>query len=428
LKRKVFKKITGILFSLIILTVYMLPGVQSVLSLPNEIYIPDGSEKVFEFNLPVNVEISGDSVGVLEINGTSLKEQNEYSLNEPLTITAQAESSADISLSLFGLIKLKDIKIVTSESKSIIPGGIAIGVALYTQGAVVVGMSNINDIDGDSVNPAKSAGLLTGDVITEVNGTEVEDSDQLSELIGELNGEAIKMTVTRESGQKVITVKPVKDSSDGKYRIGVWVRDSTAGVGTLTYYDPGNNTFGGLGHAITDVDTGMLLTVKQGEIVRSRIVGVTKGEEGVPGELHGTFNLAEEKLGKIISNTEFGIYGQAYDTIENELYNTPVLVATHDEVETGPATILCSIDDNGIQEYSCEIIKVNQQSVPSQKGIVIEVTDSRLIEKTGGIVQGMSGSPILQNGKIVGAVTHVFINDPLKGYGMFIEWMLGISS
>ena len=201
------------------------------------------------------------------------------------------------------------------------------------------------------------------------------------------------------------------------------MRDSTLGVGTLTFYDPASGKFAGLGHAITDVDTGKLLTVKDGEIVKSDILEVVKGEEGEPGELRGSFGQNDEVIGTISKNTEYGLYGNTQKQMQNGIYGA-LPAAKRDEVKVGEATLLCTLDDSGVKEYSCKIVKVNSQDSPEQKSFVVQIDDERLLETTGGIVQGMSGSPVIQNGKIVGAVTHVFINDPTQGYGIYLDWML----
>ncbi|MEI6100486.1 MAG: SpoIVB peptidase, partial [Eubacteriales bacterium] len=207
------------------------------------------------------------------------------------------------------------------------------------------------------------------------------------------------------------------------YRLGVWVRDSTAGVGTLTFYDQETGGYGGLGHAITDLDTGEELSVREGEIISSNIIDVVRGQAGMPGELKGYFN-ANNGIGSILKNSEFGIYGLCYNKITNPLYPDGIYVAKQSEVHEGPAKLLSTVDDKGVKAYDCTISNVVLQNEPTQKSFLITITDPELLKKTGGIVQGMSGSPVIQDGKLIGAVTHVFVNDPTKGYGIYIEWML----
>ena len=195
-------------------------------------------------------------------------------------------------------------------------------------------------------------------------------------------------------------------------------------MGTLTFYDPASKKFAGLGHAITDVDTGKLLTVKDGEIVESEILEVVKGEEGEPGELRGSFGSNDEVIGYIKKNTDYGLYGNAAGELENKLYHNAIPAAKRDEVKVGDATLLCTLDDSGVKEYSCQIVKVTPQNSPAQKSFIVKIDDEELLGITGGIVQGMSGSPVIQDGKLIGAVTHVFVNDPTQGYGIYLDWML----
>jgi len=219
-------------------------------------------------------------------------------------------------------------------------------------------------------------------------------------------------------------VTPAQDSLDGQYRLGVWVRDSTAGVGTLSFYDPSDNRYGALGHAITDIDTGTNLTVRDGAVLFSDVVDIVKGQKGVPGELRGSFLRDQRVFGDITSNNDFGVYGDYTIAPEQPLYPNGLPVGTRQSVHLGAATILTTLDSQGVKEYAIEITHINSQDTPSTKSMNIRVTDPVLLEKTGGIVQGMSGSPIIQDGHLIGAVTHVYVNDPTQGYGLFIEWML----
>jgi stage IV sporulation protein B len=224
---------------------------------------------------------------------------------------------------------------------------------------------------------------------------------------------------------------PHRDESTGKYRIGAWVRDSTAGVGTLSFYGepaPGHGVhYGALGHAITDADTRQVLTIGKGEIMEADVVEVRKGQAGLPGELKGSFLSRQTVLGTITRNDQLGIYGPLSRVPAHPLYPEGLPIGRKDAVHTGKATILCTVDAEGMREYDVEIVEVNRQSSPAPRSMVVKVVDEALLRKTGGIVQGMSGSPILQDGRLVGAVTHVFVNDPTMGYGLFIEWMLGES-
>jgi len=423
MKIKVRKTIiSGAIFLLLVAALYILPGIINIDSLPDHIFLSNGITKKLEISGPVKLHISNDSLDVLSLEGTTLGE-GTYSLNQPITIEPRQDGTAQLSFEVLG-IPLKTVTVTVDNNKKLIPGGESIGVMLYTKGALVVGASDIVAENGKRVNPAKDAGLKSGDVIEKVNGATIEDAENLSELVNELSGETIKLEIERNNVTQEINITPVKDSEDGVYRLGIWVRDSTAGVGTLTFYDPSSNRFAGLGHPITDLDTGELLSVKNGEIIVSDIIEISKGYNGEPGELKGNFNTHKAKLGKINENTTFGIYGDAYENISNPLFTEPLSICPREEVQLGAAQILTTIDDKGVRAFDCEIVKLNQQNEPEAKSLVIEVTDPELLEKTGGIVQGMSGSPIIQNGRIVGAVTHVFVNDPKMGYGLYIDWML----
>lgn len=396
----------------------------AISDVPSEIFLMDGNSQTLQVGFPFELELEEgeQSVSAVTVRGDSLKDKKSYSLSEPLVISGQEEGKCNAALKVFG-VKVKDIQITVLEEVMLVPGGQSIGVMLHTKGALVVGSMNITSKTGEPVNPAKVAGLQAGDIIEKYNGEEIKDAAHLSELINQDEEGAARLSVRRGDQNLELTIYPVQDAEDGLWKLGVWVRDSTLGVGTLTFYDPASGKFAGLGHAITDVDTGKLLTVKDGEIVKSDILEVVKGEEGEPGELRGSFGQNDEVIGTISKNTEYGLYGNTQKQMQNGIYGA-LPAAKRDEVKVGEATLLCTLDDSGVKEYSCKIVKVNSQGSPEQKSFVVQIDDERLLETTGGIVQGMSGSPIIQNGKIVGAVTHVFINDPTQGYGIYLDWML----
>lgn len=396
----------------------------AISDVPSEIFLMDGNSQTLQVGFPFELELEEgeQSVSAVTVQGDSLKDKKSYSLSEPLVISGQEEGKCNAALKVFG-VKVKDIQITVLEEVMLVPGGQSIGVMLHTKGALVVGSMNITSKTGEPVNPAKVAGLQAGDIIEKYNGEEIKDAAHLSELINQDEEGAARLSVRRGDQNLELTIYPVQDAEDGLWKLGVWVRDSTLGVGTLTFYDPASGKFAGLGHAITDVDTGKLLTVKDGEIVKSDILEVVKGEEGEPGELRGSFGQNDEVIGTISKNTEYGLYGNTQKQMQNGIYGA-LPAAKRDEVKVGEATLLCTLDDSGVKEYSCKIVKVNSQGSPEQKSFVVQIDDERLLETTGGIVQGMSGSPIIQNGKIVGAVTHVFINDPTQGYGIYLDWML----
>lgn len=398
--------------------VYFLPAVRSYSNIPNEIYIQKGMQKAIDLGLPVRADV--DAAGVISLSGDTLAQAT--GMQSPLVIDPIESGDATIELSLFGL-PVKTLKVNVSDEVMVIPGGQSIGVTLFTNGALVVGITGIEMENGSTANPAREAGMLPGDVIVSINGETVENADHVSRIVDQSEG-TLNVVVDREGRKLDLSVSPITDYKTGKLRLGVWVRDSTAGVGTLTFIDPNKRWFGGLGHAICDLDTGSVLSVKEGEIYYSEVIQINKGENGVPGEIKGYFSSASGNMGLILKNTDYGIYGTLYDSVKLDELAEPIAVARPDEVVLGPAKILSTIDHEGVKEFDCEIIKINNQSTPEQKSLVIRVTDKELLEKTGGIVQGMSGSPIIQNGKLVGAVTHVFVNNPTKGYGLFADWML----
>jgi stage IV sporulation protein B len=306
------------------------------------------------------------------------------------------------------------------------PGGQPIGVKLNTKGVLVVALSDIEGDSGKISSPAATAGVQIGDNIIKINNIEVNHAEDVTRLINLENKPEITLILERKNNTKSfeIKVKPTLDCTDGKQKIGLWVRDSTAGVGTLTVYDDKTKKFAGLGHPITDADTGTILSVSDGIILSSNIVSIKKGTKGNPGELRGLFVEDGKIKGEIIKNTECGIFGNGNKSLINSKFNKPMRIGIKSEIKEGKAQILTTI--NGIEPelFDIEIQKLLPQSTSGSKSMVIKITDAKLLEKTGGIVQGMSGSPIIQNNKIIGAVTHVLINKPDTGYGIYIEWML----
>ena len=272
-------------------------------------------------------------------------------------------------------------------------------------------------------SPAKSAGIEVGDIILKINGNKVETSKELIENVKSSESNLVKLSIVRESKEIEKEVELIDEKDDG-YKIGLWVRDSTAGVGTMTFYDEKTGKFGALGHPVTDGETNEPFAIKEGDLLKSSIISVRKGEKGTPGELRGIFQDEESPIGKIEKNTQCGIFGEGNKNACNYIEHKPMHVASRDEIVLGKASILTTIDEEGPKEYEIEIVKLFQQEEPGPKSMIIKITDENLLSKTGGIVQGMSGSPIIQNGKIIGAVTHVLINKPDVGYGIYIDWML----
>lgn len=302
----------------------------------------------------------------------------------------------------------------TAFCQTVIPSGEAVGVSLKTEGLLVTGITQVTDENGLTVNAAYKAGVQKGDRIIAVDGNTLSSIEDFTGYVKDRPNQIV-LTVMRGDKKMNHLITPVKTETG--YKIGVWVRDSTAGIGTITYINPDNSSFAGLGHGISDVDTGDILTIKKGNILTCSISAPTKGRRGDPGELNGIFSNAP--LGEITKNSECGIFGKYTG---NCITDSPVEIADPYEIKAAPATILANVDGNGKKEYEIRIRKISHSGT-SGKNMIIEVTDPSLLEKTGGIVQGMSGAPILQNGKLAGAVTHVFVNDPKRGYAIFAAGM-----
>lgn len=309
-----------------------------------------------------------------------------------------------------------------NEAKTVIPCGNCIGVTLCTDGVLVVNTAEVAAKDGSHTSPAEAAGIKPGDLIQSFDGKKISSVEDLDSAILKSGGQSSSITIKRKNKTIDTLLKPKMSQQDGVFRIGAWVKDSTSGIGTMTFYNPETKSFAALGHGICDPETGEILAIDKGNILSSTIVSVDKGKKGVPGELNGVFTENGAAIGKITANCDFGIFG----TLDTEfvLSNQPIPVANRQEVKAGDAYILSNVEGSKVEKFNIEISRLLPKSVSSQKSMIIKITDERLLSKTGGIVQGMSGSPIIQDGKLIGAVTHVFVNDPTRGYGLFIENML----
>ncbi|SDY48751.1 stage IV sporulation protein B [Proteiniborus ethanoligenes] len=410
-----------IFFALLLTLIVYSIQILNIVRFPSQIDIMKGDSKDLSFFFPFSLELMEDSINIVKIDNN--KEKSNIALRNSYKLESTNNGIADIKLKLLGIFPIKHVRVNVVENVHIIPGGEAIGVKLNTKGVLVVATSEISGIDGKIYNPAKNAGIRVGDSITMIDGIKVENADHVIHILNSIKDKKISIQIERNNIVYHTEVIPVKSKQDNSYRLGIWVRDKTAGIGTLTFLEPNSMKFGALGHAITDIDTGTLMKVENGEIMRAKVSSIEHGKKGSPGELRGIFFETKDVLGKIENNTNFGIYGTIHDeNLTNQ--KTPLPIGTQSEVRIGKAHILANVEGDRVDKYEVEIIKLERQNVPQSKSMIIKITDDRLIEKTGGIVQGMSGSPILQNGKIVGAVTHVFVNDPTKGYGIYIEWML----
>ena len=353
---------------------------------------------------------------------TTLYNDKEITLyeNEVTTIKTIDSNNIDndkISVKVLGLT-VQNINV--QKDKKVYLGGQTIGIAMYLKGLFVTDIVATENETGKIITPAIDAKINKGDYIVSANGIELNDISNLDAILKNSKGEKIKLKVLRGDNEFITEITPVKSKEDGKYRLGLMLRDSVAGLGTTTYIDPQNNVFMALGHAVCDNDTGQCLNVRDGRAVECIITGINKGQKGKAGELKGTFGVNARRLGIIKQNTNFGIVGESSYLNKGEL----VYLGSKDNIQEGKAYMYSDFENGEIKQYEIEILYINNQTNPSEKSMVIKVTDKNLIEKTGGIVQGLSGSPIVQNGRLIGAVTHVMLNDSTRGYGIFIENML----
>ncbi len=341
-----------------------------------------------------------------------------FSAESDFAVAAGTESFSEYKSHITALkvIPIKELKINVTKRRYVGLGGDVFGIKLYTKGIIVVSIDSVTTSSG-SKDPAVKAGLKCGDIITHINGEAATSSTQLTESVEQSQGQTLKLNIDRNGEKLELTLRP-EMSVNGGYKAGIWVRDSSAGIGTVTFYDDASGKFAGLGHGVCDVDTGKIMPLNNGEAVRARVNGFYKSSAGNPGELCGVFS--DIALGSLRVNCETGVYG---DLLQPSGAKT-VPVALESEVKLGAAQMITTIDGNGPQYYDIEITKIYPSSDLSSRNMIIKVTDAELIEKTGGIVQGMSGSPIVQNSMLVGAVTHVFVNDPTQGYGIFSDRML----
>jgi stage IV sporulation protein B len=412
----------GIVVAALIVAFCLSPQFRYIYSLPPNMRIIEGEVTLFTVGFPLTVNVNHEADQSVTVKST----RPQYALSRPVSLEPISLGRATVDFKLLGVIPLRSIKVDVLPLIQLVPGGHSIGVVLHSQGVIVVGNSPIPIIDGNYATPARDAGVLVGDVILSINGTPVQSDTQVAEIIDE-SGKQIKpvdLLIKRNDQQLSVTAQPVLCADTKRYRIGLYVRDSAAGVGTLTFYEPKSRTYGALGHIITDSDTNQPIDCDQGKIVLATVSGIQQGKRGQPGEKIGVFIEEDQILGDIRKNTPFGIYGHLNAALENTIYPKVLPIASMTQVTIGPAQMLTVVDGQTIESFDIEIQKVNIQESPEGKGLVVRVTDQRLLDKTGGIVQGMSGSPIIQNGKIIGAITHVFVHDPTRGYGCFIDWIL----
>ena len=377
-------------------------------------------------SIPRNIVImEGENLNLKIATGLSLTSQDQDTVLTASNINKQKISEAGVEklrLNLFGNIKIKDVNVDVVPKTKVIPIGTAIGMKLYTKGVLVVGMSQIKDENDEKKRPYENSGIEQGDTIIAINNNEVSNTNELIEEVNNSNGNAITVKYEKNNETLETSITPVK--SGNEYKLGLWVRDAAAGVGTLTFYEPNTNSFMALGHGISDIDTEKIVDIASGELITASILTIKKGVKGTPGEIRGTIENGNN-IGKIGKNTNLGVYG----TVTNKNYldisgMEEMEVATRSEIQEGKAQIICQLDNNGRKTYEIEIEKIYLANNTDNKSMLIKVTDKELLEKTGGIIQGMSGAPVIQNGKFVGAVTNVLVNDPTQGYAIFGDMMI----
>ena len=398
-----FKKMILLIF-LLIIYVYVLV----IMNIPDEITIFEGENLSLKTIFGIALHSEDE---VLEVSSNS----GEKTINKI--------GNETLSVSLFDKLFIKSVDVSVLPRTTVIPVGNIAGVKLYTNGVLVVGMSEIEGEDSKTYKPYENTGIEEGDTIIKINNNLISSTDDLIEKVNMSKGEKVEIEYIHDEETKECSITPVKTSEE-EYKLGLWVRDSAAGVGTVTFYEPSTQSFGALGHGITDIDTGDLLNIASGEFVTAQVLNIKKGENGNPGKIQGTVE-EQETIGDITKNTEFGIYGKIQDLSSLNIDTSKEMeVAMREEIELGKATILCSLDNQTVKEYEIEITKIYRDNNYNNKSMEIKVTDEELIEKTGGIIQGMSGSPIIQNGKFIGAVTHVLVNSSTEGYAIFGDLML----
>lgn len=403
---KILKKIFIISF-LLILFIY----VTNITSIPDSLTL-----------------FKGEKIQINTVPGLSLKE-NDININDTVQTSSlfvgeeNKTERINLKLNLFGKIALKDVTVNVIPKTSVVLLGDIVGLKLYTNGVLVVGMSEIEGQDKIKYKPYENTGIKEGDMLISIGDKALTCTTDLIEEVNNSNGKEIEVCYVRDGKTLETTIVPIK-AADNKYKLGLWVRDAAAGVGTASFYEPSTNTFAALGHGILDVDTQQLLNIATGEFVTTKVVSISKGKRGTPGKIQGSIEN-QTTIGEVYKNTEFGVYGKLKSTSYLNIDTSKALeVATRDEIQLGKAKVICTLENNEKKEYDIEIEKIYKNNNEDNKSMLVKVTDKELIEKTGGIIQGMSGSPIVQNGKVIGALTHVLVNDPQTGYAIFADLMI----
>ena len=390
---------------------------------PSTIMLKAGMEQKLDFRVPAGGELYKEAVeasGKIATENVS-KERLYIDFGKPVTVRAGQIDAYKLELKLFGIIPLKEVDVEVIQDVKLKPAGIPVGIYVKTKGILVVGVGDFEGEDGQTYCPGRYV-LQNGDYILEVNDEMVSTKKELMNKIAHCEGQEMILKVKRGELELQVKIKPQLSKND-EYKLGIWVRDNAQGVGTMTYVDE-QGRFGALGHGINDVDTSTIMSLDKGTLYHTEIIGITKGSNGSPGELTGFIEYDDTNImGSITSNTVKGIFGNCTGTTIESIKGDYLPIGLKQEIIPGPAQILCSLGED-VKIYQVEITDIDLENNNVNRGIVLKITDEELLATTGGIVQGMSGSPIIQDGKIIGAVTHVLVNDPTRGYGIFIENML----
>lgn len=390
-------------FFIILILLLILIYVSNITQLPSRVFL-----------------LNGENIKIKKVYGVQIKRTNKE-----IQETWQDKNLETIKMDvfLFGNIKVKEIAVTTYPRIKVIPVGNLVGLKLYTNGVLVIGTTEIKSIDNKIERPYEKSNIKEGDTILEVDKKEIDSTQTLQRILNESEGKEVEIKYARGGEVYTSNIKPT-NTAKGEYKLGLWIRDSASGVGTMAFYEPESKRFVALGHGISDGDTGELLNIQTGELVNSKIVSVNKGKKGTPGEIKGS--IAKQKtIGTVTKNTDFGIYGNLNESLKtNNKYTDGLEVALRDEIELGEATVLSTISNGETMEYKVEITSIDIENNSNNKSMQIKIIDENLINKTGGIICGMSGSPIIQNNKVIGALTNVLVSDPQIGYGVFADIMI----
>ncbi|HHT48862.1 MAG TPA: SpoIVB peptidase [Firmicutes bacterium] len=420
---------SGILFCVGLCLLFILPQAIKVQLLPTRLRITPGQNLEISLQKPFSIYLEADRLeGIIGANGQDRLEKGESGSCSQVMVCPEREGTQTLEIRFLG-IPIRRVNLLVEKMPEVIPGGHAIGVLVASEGVIISGHLPVRDDQGKEFYPAEEAGIKVGDLLIAINGQVIHRLNQVDPLIQleAAKGGPLTLTLLRDGQTIQRKIQPVKRSNSqngtDRYLLGLYVEDPAAGVGTLTYYNPQSKMYGALGHKIVGFSN-REIPLTNGKLVAARITGINQGNRGEPGEKIGIFSGHTDIIGDITANTSIGIYGSLFNGITNQWYPRLISVATISEVRPGPAEILTVLTGNEICRFTIEIQKVYHQTSLRDKGMVIRVTDPELLSRTGGIIQGMSGSPIIQNGKLIGAITHVFVNDPTRGYGVFAEWML----